>query len=155
MRRMPSTVAGRRGLQSATRPNASSRRFALGGVPTERTTHARSNESTIHLGVPERAQFDSASALLNHIVGLAGQYAAGARLIPRDTERSAFLAIIAERWAQLDPSDYPFVRRLATKLPGHDDRQQFLADINLILAGITIAVAEAGGPPSTPTNRPR
>jgi AcrR family transcriptional regulator len=88
------------------------------------------------LGVPERAQFDCASALLNYVLGLAGQYAAGARLVPRDTDRSAFLASVAARWAQLDPAAYPFVRQVATQLPEHDDREQFLAGIDLILAGI-------------------
>ena len=91
------------------------------------------------LGVPGRAQFDCASALVNYILGLAGQYAAGARLIPRDTDRSAFLATVAARWAQLDPAEYPFVHQVATQLPGHDDREQFLAGINLILTGITTA----------------
>jgi hypothetical protein len=71
------------------------------------------------LGVPERAQFDCASALLNYILGLAGQYAAGARLIsqaphgpdglPRDRRR---------QWAQLDPAEYPFVRRWRRNCPG-------------------------------------
>src|SRR5580700_3396435 len=89
------------------------------------------------LGVPERAQFDCASALLNYVLGLAGQYAAAARLIPRDTDRSAFLATVAARWAQLDPAKYPFVHQVATQLPEHDDREQFLAGIDLILAGIT------------------
>ena len=88
------------------------------------------------LGVPERAQFDCASALLNYVLGLAGQYAAGARLIPRETDRSAFLATIAASWAQLDPAQYPFVRQMAAQLPEHDDREQFLAGIDLILAGI-------------------
>ena len=89
------------------------------------------------LGVPERAQFDCASALVNYVLGLAGQYAAGARLLPRETDRSAFLATVAARWAQLDPAEYPFVRQVATQLPEHDDREQFLAGIDLILAGIT------------------
>jgi Tetracyclin repressor-like, C-terminal domain len=89
------------------------------------------------LGVPERAQFDCASALLNYVLGLAGQYAAAARLLPRDTDRSAFLATVAARWMQLDRAEYPFVRQVATQLPEHDDREQFLAGIDLILAGIT------------------
>ena len=88
------------------------------------------------LGVPERAQFDCASALLNYVLGLAGQYAAGARLLAGVADRSAFLATIAARWAQLDPAEYPFVHQVATQLPGHDDREQFLAGIDLILAGI-------------------
>ncbi|HEX4830331.1 MAG TPA: TetR/AcrR family transcriptional regulator C-terminal domain-containing protein, partial [Trebonia sp.] len=89
------------------------------------------------LGVPERAWFYCASALVNYILGLAGQYAAGARLIARDADRTAFLASVAARWAQLDPARYPFVHEMARQLPGHDDREQFLAGIDLILAGIT------------------
>jgi AcrR family transcriptional regulator len=89
------------------------------------------------LGVPRRAQFDCASALLNYVLGLAGQYAAAARLITAETDRTAFLATVAARWVQLDPADYPFVHQVATQLPGHDDREQFLAGIDLILAGIT------------------
>jgi AcrR family transcriptional regulator len=89
------------------------------------------------LGVPERAQFNCASALVNYVLGLAGQYAAAARLLPRETDRSAFLATIAARWAQLDPAAYPFVRQVAAQLAGHDDREQFLAGIDLILAGVT------------------
>jgi AcrR family transcriptional regulator len=88
------------------------------------------------LGVPERAQFDCASALVNYVLGLAGQYAAAARLLPRETDRSAFLATIATRWAQLDPAEHPFVHQVAAQLPEHDDREQFLAGIDLILAGI-------------------
>jgi AcrR family transcriptional regulator len=88
------------------------------------------------LGVPERAQFNCASALVNYVLGLAGQYAAGARLLARDTDRSAFLTTVAARWAQLDPAEYPFIHQVATQLPGHDDREQFLAGIDLILAGI-------------------
>ena len=88
------------------------------------------------LGVPERAQFDCASALVNYVLGLAGQYAAGARLVPREMGRSAFLATVATGWAQLDPAQYPFVRQVAAQLPEHDDREQFLAGIDLILAGI-------------------
>jgi AcrR family transcriptional regulator len=88
------------------------------------------------LGVPERARFDCASALVNYVLGLAGQYAAGARLLPRETDRSAFLATVAAQWARLDPAEYPFMHQMATQLREHDDREQFLAGIDLILAGI-------------------
>ena len=58
---------------------------------------------------------------------------------PARTDRTAFLATVAARWAQLDPAEYPFVHQVAAQLPGHDDREQFLAGINLILTGITTA----------------
>ena len=90
------------------------------------------------LGVPDRAQFDAACALVNYALGVAGQNAAnGAHA--HDTDRSAFLATVAARWAQLDPAEYPFVRRAAAQLREHDDREQFLAGIDLILAGIDTA----------------
>jgi AcrR family transcriptional regulator len=90
------------------------------------------------LGVPEPEQFDCASALVNYILGLAGQYAAAARLLTPETDRSAFLMTAAAQWTQLDPARYPFLHQMATQLPEHDDREQYLAGINLILAGITI-----------------
>ena len=88
------------------------------------------------LGVPECAQFDAGSALVNYILGVAGQNAANARLLSRETDRSAFLATVAARWARLDAAAYPFVCRVAGQLREHDDREQFLAGIDLILAGI-------------------
>ncbi|MCA3779623.1 MAG: TetR/AcrR family transcriptional regulator C-terminal domain-containing protein [Burkholderia sp.] len=91
------------------------------------------------LGVPDAAQFDAASALMHYIFGLAGQYAAGARLHPRETGQAEIVATVAERWAQLEPAQYPFVRKVAAQLAAHDERAQFLAGIDLILAGIGTA----------------
>lgn len=88
------------------------------------------------LGVPERAQFDAASALVNYIVGVAGQNAVNARLLPGGTDRSDFLSAVVARWTQLNPAAYPFVHQMAEQLREHDDREQFLAGIDLILAGI-------------------
>jgi AcrR family transcriptional regulator len=88
------------------------------------------------LGVPERAQFDTAAALVNYILGVAGQNAANARLVPRNADRTAFLATVAARWTQHDPVQYPFVHQVAAQLPAHDDREQFLAGIDLFLAGV-------------------
>lgn len=91
------------------------------------------------LEVPDRSLLDSASALVNYILGVAGQNAANARLHGADSDRSTFLTAVADRWAQLDPEKYPFMQRLASQLPEHDDREQFLAGINYILAGIPSA----------------
>jgi len=88
------------------------------------------------LGVPKRTHFDCASALLHYVLGLAGQYAAGARLLSRETSRAEFLEGIAARWAELDAEQFPFVRTMSKQLPEHDDREQFLAGVDLILAGI-------------------
>ncbi|MEA1673848.1 TetR/AcrR family transcriptional regulator [Nitrospirillum sp. BR 11163] len=88
------------------------------------------------LGVPEGAWFNAWSALVTYIFGAAGQNAANARLQAPGTDRSAALADIAGGWARLDPAEYPFLRQVAPQLAAHDDRDQFLAGIDLILAGI-------------------
>jgi AcrR family transcriptional regulator len=96
------------------------------------------------LDVPQRALPDSAGVLVNYILGVAGQNAANARaLASSKTDRSAFLATVAAQWAQLDPVRYPSVRKAGAHLREHDDREQFLAGIDLILAGIE-AVNRAG-----------
>ncbi|WP_103350842.1 TetR/AcrR family transcriptional regulator [Amycolatopsis sp. CA-128772] len=89
------------------------------------------------LGVPGRALFDAAGALVNYVLGVAGQNAANARArLPGDADREAFLGAIAGQWAQLDPQRYPFVHQAAAQLRDHDDREQFLAGIDIFLAGI-------------------
>jgi AcrR family transcriptional regulator len=108
------------------------------------------------LGVPERALSDSAGVLMNYILGVAGQNAANARsLATSKMDRSAFLAAVAAQWAQLDPARYPSVYKARTQLREHDDREQFLAGIDLILAGIqTVYCAgedsAAGNVPGSP-----
>ena len=88
-------------------------------------------------GVPEEGLSDSAGVLVNYILGVAGQNAANARaLASSKMDRSAFLAHVAAQWAQLDPAKYPSVRKARTQLREHDDREQFLVGIDLILAGI-------------------
>lgn len=88
------------------------------------------------MGVAEPAQFDCASALVGYILGLAAQYSSVAGLRPDETDRSAFLDTVAAQWTRHDPGEYPFVHRMASRLRDHDDREQFLAGIDLILAGM-------------------
>ncbi len=90
------------------------------------------------LGVPDAGLFDAASAIVFYVLGVAGQNAANARLAREAgrTDRGAFLASVAARWDQLDPAQHPFVRKVASRMRDHDDRQQFLAGVDLFLAGI-------------------
>jgi AcrR family transcriptional regulator len=89
------------------------------------------------LGVPERALFDAAGTLVNYVFGVAGQNAANTRhLADSGADRSDFLGAVAARWRQLDPGKYPYVHKATTHLREHDDREQFLAGINILLAGI-------------------
>ncbi|MBE3012838.1 TetR family transcriptional regulator [Microbispora sp. NEAU-D428] len=92
------------------------------------------------LGVPEGSWFTATSALMHYILGAAGQNAANtasAGTARPDVDRAEFLDAVSAAWEELDPDDYPFTRAVAKQVRGHDDREQFLAGIALILAGIT------------------
>jgi AcrR family transcriptional regulator len=92
------------------------------------------------LGVRGSAQFTAASALLSYILGVSIQNAANGRLLDPPVDRAAFLATQAARWKELDAHEYPFTRSVAAQLREHDDRAEFLAGIDLILAGITASL---------------
>ncbi|WP_236789317.1 TetR/AcrR family transcriptional regulator C-terminal domain-containing protein [Amycolatopsis sp. GM8] len=86
-------------------------------------------------GVSKRHRFDVATALVNYIMGAAGQYAAGSRL-PPGVGRTAFLETVAKDWtSRAGREQFPFVHAIAAQLARHDDRRQFAAGVDLILAG--------------------
>jgi hypothetical protein len=65
-----------------------------------------------------------------------GQNAANARDHRPDTTRAEFLDTVSTAWANLDPDEYAFTRSVADQLRDHDDREEFLAGIDIILDGI-------------------
>jgi AcrR family transcriptional regulator len=87
------------------------------------------------MGTPAGIRFDVASALVHHLLGAAGQYAASAR-IPAGVGRAAFLKAVAANWSsRAGREQLPFVHEIAGELADHDDRRQFAAGVELILAG--------------------
>jgi AcrR family transcriptional regulator len=92
------------------------------------------------LGVPGNAQFTSVSALVSYIIGVSSQNAVNGRLLEPSVDRADFLETVAARWKELDAHEYPFTRSIAAQLRAHDDREEFLAGIDLILAGITASL---------------
>ena len=95
------------------------------------------------LGVPRGAQFTSASALVSYIIGVSVQNAANgaaARLLEPSVNRADVLETESARWKELDAHEYPFTRNVANQLREHDDRAEFLAGIDLILAGVAASV---------------
>jgi AcrR family transcriptional regulator len=89
------------------------------------------------LGVPEGSWFVATSALMHYILGAAGQNAANARAGGLGVDRGEFLDTAATAWEELDPDEYSFTRAVADQLRDHDDREQFLSGIALVLTGIT------------------
>ncbi|NED86860.1 TetR/AcrR family transcriptional regulator, partial [Streptomyces sp. SID11233] len=55
-----------------------------------------------------------------------------------DVDRDAFLGRFAEQWRSLDSAEFPFVQQIAEEFAGHDDRDQFLAALELTLSGLRL-----------------
>jgi AcrR family transcriptional regulator len=109
---------------------------APGELPIVRVLE-RIGQQVRALGVPDKEQWATVGALLNYILGVAGQNAANGQLgRTMGVDRSDFLEAVSNAWSQLDPDRYPFTRSVAGQLRAHDDRSDFLAGIDLILHGI-------------------
>lgn len=104
--------------------------------PAMLQVYERIGRSLQALGAPEAALFDAWSALVNYTLGVAVQNAANARVFPPGVDRAAVLAAAADRWAQAADGPDAFAHRIRARLGEHDDREQFLAGVDLILAGI-------------------
>lgn len=103
--------------------------------PANRLLAERIGSAVVALGPPEAALFDAASAVTSYILGSASQNAANARSAV-EPDRERFLGDIAAEWSDLDPTAFPYLRRIAPALADHDDRAQFLTGLELILTGI-------------------
>jgi len=105
------------------------------------------------LGVPPAAQWMATSTLLHYILGVGGLNAANrVSARTRAVDREQFLAEVSGAWRGLDPSAYPFTRSVAGQLPAHDDLGDFVAGIDLILAGLhALAAPKARKRPRAPT----
>ncbi|MDR7049591.1 AcrR family transcriptional regulator [Duganella sp. 3397] len=109
---------------------------AGGQMPVVRILE-RVGQQVSALGVPQVAHWAGASAVVNYILGVSGQNAANAQLArSQKADRDTFLAEVAIAWTRLDPAQYPFTRSVAGQLRGHDDREDFLAGVDLLLAGL-------------------
>jgi AcrR family transcriptional regulator len=109
---------------------------APGELPIVRVLE-RIGQQVRRLGVSDKEQWATVGALLNYILGVAGQNAANGQLgRTMGVDRSDFLEAVSNAWSRLDPDRYPFTRSVAGQLRAHDDRVDFLAGIDLILNGI-------------------
>lgn len=96
------------------------------------------------LGVSKRAQFTAASTLVSYIFGESDQNATNGSTLGPGASRDDFLGGLAAEWGALDARVFPFIRSMAPHLRDHDDRAEFLAGIDLILAGIAASSRRAG-----------
>lgn len=90
------------------------------------------------LGVPRASWFDAASTLVHYLLGAVSQNAhIGGDFSAVEPDRAEFLDTSVTAWKALDPEDYPFMHAIVGRLGEHDDREQFLTGIAIVLDGLT------------------
>ncbi|MCZ4124781.1 TetR/AcrR family transcriptional regulator [Streptomyces sp. H39-S7] len=92
------------------------------------------------LGVPRASWFVAASTLVHYILGAVSQNArieGDSSGIDPDADHDGFLDATSAAWQGLDPEAYPFMHAIVDQMREHDDREQFLTGIAVILEGLT------------------
>lgn len=97
-------------------------------------------QPTLRLDLTPRQRFHAVSAITSVVVGTAADL--GAEIPPEildgTMDRDAYLARFAEQWRSLDSAEFPFVQEIVDEFAGHDDRDQFLAALELTLSGLRL-----------------
>ena len=99
--------------------------------------------ATLRLDLTPRQRFHAVSA----VVGVVASNGADMgqeppqSVIDGSVTREQFFGHHAAAWRALDPEQYPFLHDIVDEFEGHDDKEQFLAALELTLAGLRL---EAG-----------
>ncbi|WP_328723834.1 TetR/AcrR family transcriptional regulator [Streptomyces sp. NBC_00247] len=97
-------------------------------------------EQTLRLDLTPRQRFHAVSAIVSVVVGSAADIGQEppAEVLDGSVDREEFLGRFAETWRSLPAEEFPFVRDIVEVFDGHDDKEQFLAALELSLAGLRL-----------------
>lgn len=105
----------------------------------------RVGQQVRNLGVRKKQQWAITSALTAHILGVSRQNAANRQLGRKEgLDRATFFTAVSNAWLDLDAEQFPFTRSMAKELQGHNDREDFLGGIDLILGMSETLVPKEG-----------
>lgn len=97
-------------------------------------------EQVMRLGLTPRQSFHAASAVVGFVIGTAadmGQEPPDV-VVSGDMSREEYLKGAAAEWRALDEAEFPFIHHIIDEFEGHDDRDQFAAGLDLLLAGLRL-----------------
>lgn len=111
-------------------------------------------QQTLRLDLTSQQRFHAVSAVVGMVIGTAADLGQEppAEVLDGTVDRLTYLDRYAATWRALDPQEFPFAHDIVEDFAGHDDRDQFLAGLDLILAGLGL---QAGVASSTPPARRR
>lgn len=98
---------------------------------------------TLRLDLTPRRRFHAVSAIVGVVVGSAADLGQEPprEVLDGSMGRNEFLGRYAEMWRGLDAEEFPFMRDIVDEFDGHDDKEQFLAALELTLTGLRLQAA--------------
>lgn len=115
-----------------------------GAQPNSLRYYERVGQHVLRLGLSPLETFHAASAVVGYVIGIAadlGQQPPDEVLEGRVT-RSEYMSRTVAEWEELDPQEWPFLQTILPVFADHDDAEQFVAGLDLLLAGLRL---RAGG----------
>ncbi|WP_393063557.1 TetR/AcrR family transcriptional regulator [Streptomyces sp. LN549] len=102
-------------------------------------------QRTLRLDLTPRQRFHAVTAIVGVVVANAADLGQEPpqEVVDGLVDRDEFLGRYAATWRALDAGSYPFVHDIVDEFDGHDDKEQFLAVLELTLTGLRLQ-AEAG-----------
>ncbi|MFE2532849.1 TetR/AcrR family transcriptional regulator [Streptomyces sp. NPDC059371] len=97
-------------------------------------------QQTLRLELTPLQRFHAVSAIVGVVVGNAAEMGQEPppEVLDGVMDRDEFLGRYTETWRALDSKEFPFVHEIVEEFDGHDDKEQFLAALDLTLAGLRL-----------------
>ena len=97
----------------------------------------------MRLPLSPRQRFHATSAVVGFVIGTAADMGQEppAEVVSGEMSREEYMARATAQWRALDPADFPFLHHVVDEFDGHDDRDQFRAGLELLLAGLELLAA--------------
>ena len=111
--------------------------------PNSLRLYERIGEETMRLPLSPRQRFHATSAVVGFVIGTAADMGQEppAEVVSGEMSREEYMARATAQWRALDPADFPFLHHVVDEFDGHDDRDQFRAGLELLLAGLELLAA--------------
>ncbi len=116
-----------------------------GTQPNGLRVFERMGQHVLRLHLTPQQTFDAVGAVLGFVIGTAADLSTQPpqEVLDGTLDRDAYTADVAREWRELDPQEFPFLHTVLDVFAHHDDRDQFIAGLDLLLTGLRHQAGQA------------
>lgn len=102
--------------------------------------YERIGEQVMRLNLTPRQAFYATSAVVGFVIGIAADMGQEppAAVVSGEISKEQYLTAAANEWRALEPARFPYIHHIIDEFDGHDDRDQFVGGLDLLLAGLRL-----------------